>query len=120
MLPTVAALENSFHQRVGVATEAKIRLADAAFELLRPGESIFLDSSSTAYFLARRIVEGGLRLKVITNSGPVMQLLSAGEDPDVELFALGGTTATADRGPTWVRRRSARSGSTSPTGCSRA
>ena len=91
VLPTVAALEHSFHQRVGVATEAKIRLADAAFELLRPGETVFLDSSSTAYFLARRIVEGGLRLKVITNSGPVMHLLSAGEDPHVELFALGGT-----------------------------
>ena len=37
VLPSVAAPENSFAQRVGVATEAKTRLADAAFELLRAG-----------------------------------------------------------------------------------
>ena len=59
VLPSVAAPEHSFTQRVGVATEAKTRLADAAFELLRPGETVFLDSSSTAFFLARRIADAG-------------------------------------------------------------
>ena len=58
VLPSIAAPENSFTQRVGVATDAKIRLADAAFALLAGGETVFLDSSSTAYFLARRIAEG--------------------------------------------------------------
>ena len=36
-----------------------------------PGETIFLDSSSTAYFLARRIADSGLAVRVLTNSGPV-------------------------------------------------
>ena len=90
VLPSVAAPENSFAQRMGVATEAKTRLADAAFGLLRPGETIFLDSSSTAFYLARRIAVEAIRVRVITNSGPVMQVLAAGEDPDVDLYAVGG------------------------------
>jgi DeoR/GlpR family transcriptional regulator of sugar metabolism len=90
VLPSIAAPENSFTQRVEVATDAKIRLADAAFDLLRGGETVFLDSSSTAYFLARRIADGRLPLRVLTNSGPVVQVLAACEDPQIELFAIGG------------------------------
>lgn len=90
VLPSVAMPEDSFTQRVGVATEAKMRLAEAAFAMLAGGETVFLDSSSTAYFVARRIADGGLALKVITNSGPVMQVLAACDDPQVELYAIGG------------------------------
>ena len=61
VLPSIAAPEDSFTKRVGVAADAKLRLADAAFELLKPGETVFLDSSSTAYFLARRIARGRAR-----------------------------------------------------------
>ena len=43
VLPSIAAPENSFSQRVGAAAEAKLRLADAAFASLRPGRR----SSST-------------------------------------------------------------------------
>jgi DeoR/GlpR family transcriptional regulator of sugar metabolism len=68
VLPSISAHENSFAQRVGDATEAKIRLADAAFELLKASETIFLDSSSTAYFLARRIAEGELAVRVLRGS----------------------------------------------------
>ena len=35
VLPSIAAPENSFSQRVGAAAEAKLRLADAAFASLR-------------------------------------------------------------------------------------
>jgi DeoR/GlpR family transcriptional regulator of sugar metabolism len=90
VLPSIAAPENSFTQRVAVATDAKIRLADAAFELLQGGETVFLDSSSTAYFLARRIAEGRLQLRVLTNSGPVLQALAGSDDPQIELYAIGG------------------------------
>jgi DeoR/GlpR family transcriptional regulator of sugar metabolism len=90
VLPSIAAPENSFTQRVAVATDAKIRLADAAFDLLAGGETIFLDSSSTAYFVARRIAGGQLPLRVLTNSGPVLQVLAGCDDPQVEVFAIGG------------------------------
>jgi DeoR/GlpR family transcriptional regulator of sugar metabolism len=90
VLPSIAAPENSFTQRVAVATDAKVRLADAAFDLLGGGETVFLDSSSTAYFLARRIADGPIPLRVLTNSGPVLQVLAGCEDPNVELYAIGG------------------------------
>jgi len=90
VLPSVAAPEDSFAKRVEVATDAKQRLAEAAFGLLMPGETIFLDSSSTAYFLARRIAVGGLSVRVLTNSGPVMQVLTTCEDPQVQLYVIGG------------------------------
>ena len=90
VLPSIAAPENSFSQRLGAAAEAKLRLADAAFASLRPGETIFLDSSSTAYFLARRIADSGLAVRVLTNSGPSMQVL-AGSEQHIELSMIGGT-----------------------------
>ena len=90
VLPSIAAPENSFSQRVVAAADVKVRLADAAFALLTPGETIFLDSSSTAYFLARRIAETGLGVRVLTNSGPAMQVL-AGSEHDLPLAVIGGT-----------------------------
>ena len=70
VLPSISAQEDSFAQRVEVATEAKMALAEAAVAMLSPRETIFLDSSSTAYFVARRIVDLGLGVTVITNSLP--------------------------------------------------
>src|SRR3954468_5514342 len=88
VLPSILASEDSFAQRLGVSTEAKLRLADAAVARVHAGETIFLDSSSTAFFVARAIADCGVALRVITNSGPVMHLLAACEP--VELFAVGG------------------------------
>src|SRR3954470_18385243 len=88
VLPSLAARENSFAQRLRNAPEAKARLAEAAFALLTPGETVFLDASSTTYFVARLIAERGLGVRVITNSLPVLQELSEAE---VEVVAIGGT-----------------------------
>src|ERR1700754_580683 len=55
VLPSIAARENSFAQRLRDAPEAKTRLAEAAFGLLAPRETVFLDASSTTFFLARLI-----------------------------------------------------------------
>jgi DeoR/GlpR family transcriptional regulator of sugar metabolism len=88
VLPSIAARENSFAHRLRDAPEAKTRLAEAAFALLAPGETVFLDASSTTYFLARLIAERGLGVRVITNSLPVLQELSASE---AEVIAIGGT-----------------------------
>jgi DeoR/GlpR family transcriptional regulator of sugar metabolism len=90
VLPSISAQEDSFAQRVEVATEAKASLADAAVAMLSPRETIFLDSSSTAYFLARKIVELGLGVTVITNSLPVMEAVAARET-NVSLIGIGGT-----------------------------
>jgi DeoR/GlpR family transcriptional regulator of sugar metabolism len=91
VLPSISAQEDSFAARVEVATEAKAGLAAEAVTMLSPRETVFLDSSSTAYFLARRIVELGLGVTVITNSLPVMEAISARETPNVKLVGIGGT-----------------------------
>jgi DeoR/GlpR family transcriptional regulator of sugar metabolism len=90
VLPSVAIPDGSFTQRIGQATDAKLRLAEAACDMLTGGESVFLDSSTTAYFVARRIAQGSLSMRVITNSGPVMQLLAASEETNLDLYAIGG------------------------------
>ena len=91
VLPSISAQEDSFAQRVELATEAKATLAEAAVAMLTPRETVFLDSSSTAYFVARRIVDLGIGVTVITNSLPVMDVIAARETPNVSLIGIGGT-----------------------------
>jgi DeoR/GlpR family transcriptional regulator of sugar metabolism len=91
VLPSISAQEDSFTQRVETATAAKAALAEAAVAMLSPRETVFLDSSSTAYFVARRIVELGLGVTVITNSLPVMDAIAARESPRLKLIGVGGT-----------------------------
>ena len=57
VLPTISAHEDSFARRLTVDAEAKRRLAEEAVALLTPRETIFLDSSTTTYYVARRLVE---------------------------------------------------------------
>src|SRR4051812_26466781 len=45
VLPLIASGEHSFGHRLGDAPNAKARLAEAAFELVAPGEALFLDAS---------------------------------------------------------------------------
>jgi DeoR/GlpR family transcriptional regulator of sugar metabolism len=52
---------------------------------------VFLDSSSTAYFVAQRILEEGLEVTVITNSLPIMELVGTSGSPNVELIGVCGT-----------------------------
>jgi DeoR/GlpR family transcriptional regulator of sugar metabolism len=91
VLPAITAHEDSFAQRVETNPEHKLALADAAVRMLSPRQSVFLDSSSTAYFVARRIVQEGLAVTLITNSQPVMELVAANGPANLELIGVGGT-----------------------------
>jgi DeoR/GlpR family transcriptional regulator of sugar metabolism len=91
VLPAISAHEDSFVQRLQTAPEAKVALAAAAVATLAPRQSVFLDSSSTAYFVAQRILEEGLEVTVITNSLPIMELLGTSGSPNVELIGVCGT-----------------------------
>ena len=90
VLPGPSSHEDAFAQRLEVAVEAKERLAAAAVALIAPGEAVFVDSSTTSYFAARRIVRDKLRCTVLTNSVPVMDLVCAADAPQVELIGLCG------------------------------
>ena len=76
VLPGLSSHEDSFLQRLEVAVEAKERLAEESLKLIEPGEAVFVDSSTTAYITARRIVRENLRCTLLTNSVPIMQLVS--------------------------------------------
>jgi DeoR/GlpR family transcriptional regulator of sugar metabolism len=91
VLPAITAHEDSFATRLETETEAKRALAEAAVELLAPRQSVFLDSSTTAYFVARRIVQEGLAVTLITNSQPVMELVAASGPANLELVGVGGS-----------------------------
>jgi DeoR/GlpR family transcriptional regulator of sugar metabolism len=106
VLPALSGHEDSFLQRIEVAIEEKERLADAALELIEPGEAIFVDSSTTGYVAARRIVRENLRCTLLTNSVPVMRLVSEVDARQVEMIGAGGTLRKLTRsfvGPQAVR-----------------
>lgn len=90
VLPSISAHEDSFSTRLGIEPEAKLAIAEAAAQLLRPHDAVFLDSSTTTFFTARRILELGLELTLVTNSLPVMQLVAAESTGNIELVAVGG------------------------------
>src|SRR3954454_23724606 len=90
VLPTISAHEDSFARRLEVSADDKARLAEAAVGLLSPRETIFLDSSTTTYFVARRLVETGLAATILTNSLPVMELLFKEGGPGLEVIGIGG------------------------------
>lgn len=106
VLPSISSHEDSFATRMSAQTEAKTAIANAAVELVHPRDSVFIDSSSTTYFLARRIVELGLEVTIVTNSLPVMQLVATQSTGNIELVATGGWLRTLTQsfvGPDAVR-----------------
>lgn len=95
--PRPAGAEDSFEIRLGRSRASKERLGDAARKLVLEGETVFVDGSTTAYFAVRSLVVAGLRVTILTNSVPVMELVSRSELPRTELIGLGGFLRKATR-----------------------
>jgi DeoR/GlpR family transcriptional regulator of sugar metabolism len=91
VLPELAGHEDSFQSRVEQDVEVKNRLARAVVATMTPQETVFVDSSSSAYYIVREILETGLPVTLLTNSLPVMTLVGTSDAPHVELIGLGGT-----------------------------
>lgn len=66
----------------------KRAIAEAAYALLQPGQTIFLDTGTTILQLARRLRVGPLPLTVVTNGLPVAQELLG--LPGVRVIMTGG------------------------------
>jgi DeoR/GlpR family transcriptional regulator of sugar metabolism len=90
VLPSISDQEDSFAQRLEAEPEAKTVLAQAAADMLRPRDAVFIDSSTTGYFVAKRIVELGLEITLVTNSLPVMELVAARQPSIIDLVGVGG------------------------------
>ncbi|MCC7203803.1 MAG: DeoR/GlpR transcriptional regulator [Phycisphaeraceae bacterium] len=79
--------EPSFSDRLWQARAAKEAIGRAAAELLRPGDSVILDTGSTP-FVAAKHLHNLQRLTVVTNSiAVILELVDA---PGIEVLALGG------------------------------
>jgi DeoR/GlpR family transcriptional regulator of sugar metabolism len=87
--PGLAAHEDSFSQRLDVDVATKERLAVEAATLVEPGETVFVDGSTSGYYAAREIIARGIPASIITNSVPIMQLV-ASTDANIELIGTGG------------------------------
>lgn len=70
-------VEGPFHARMEQNVAAKRAIARTAAALLRPGDSLFVDTGSTTLYFAEAL-EGLKSLTVITNSGVVAGLAAQG------------------------------------------
>ncbi len=105
VVPSASSHEDSFARRLSADTGAKRRLAEVAVADLSAGETVFLDSSTTSYFVAREMAARGTAATVLTNSLPIMDLVLE-EGDHLDLIAMGGSLRRITRsfvGPFAVR-----------------
>ena len=82
-----AALDLSLEKRSGLNIEGKIAIARKAVKLIRPGDTIFLDSSTTSFYLAKALKEFK-NITVITNNLLIVNELQSSDK--IKVIAIGG------------------------------
>ena len=70
--------------------DEKIRLARHVAADVAPNEAVFIDSSSTAHYVLRALLDARTPVTLVTNSLLLMALVAAADAPQVELIGLGG------------------------------
>jgi len=102
VLSRQAAPHNDILSRKNINIEGKIKIAEKAFDLIQPRETIFLDISSTNILIAEKIAKGNKELIVITNMIDIFRTFSFCDHVDVigtggmfnkELNGFVGSTA---------------------------
>jgi len=97
-----AAPHNDILSRKNINSEGKMKIAEKAFEIIKPRETIFLDISSINILIAEKIAKGNKKLVVITNMIDIFRTFSKCEHVDVigtggvfdkELNGFVGSTA---------------------------
>jgi DeoR/GlpR family transcriptional regulator of sugar metabolism len=71
------------------------RIAEIAVGLLGPRETVFLDSSAASEQIARRILDTGIAVTLLTNGVRVIDLVFSHAGPEVDLIGLGGSLSRA-------------------------
>ena len=88
-IAVASGIEIAFESREQINLPAKRAIGEAAYRLLQPDTSVFLDAGTTVLQLARRIRLNPMPLRVFTNCLPVAQVLMS--VPGVTVTLLGGT-----------------------------
>lgn len=87
----MTVLSSTFQERINWNQECKRKISMQAFSRIREGDILFLDSSTTVFFLAERLLESSFsNLTIVTNSAMIMQNFHKFPSNYV-LIALGGT-----------------------------
>jgi DeoR/GlpR family transcriptional regulator of sugar metabolism len=84
-----SGVEIAFESREQINLPLKRAIGEAAYGLLRPETSVFLDAGTTVLQLARRLRLNPIPLRVFTNCLPVAQVLMGA--PQVSVTLLGGS-----------------------------
>lgn len=103
-VPPKDILPLHYRERMNIDMSAKKMIAEQAFRDIRDGDTLFLDSSTTVYFLAKRLQTASFaNLTIITNSVLIIQeftnfpshffLVALGGNYDVQLNAFLGQAA---------------------------
>ena len=82
------ASEPPFEMRAAAAAVEKVHLAQAAVQLLKPHETVILDSGSTVLAIARAIRGRGLGLTVVTPS--ILSAIELADELDTVVLLTGG------------------------------
>ncbi|WP_213864995.1 DeoR/GlpR family DNA-binding transcription regulator [Vibrio crassostreae] len=93
-VPLLPDLEqkDSFHYRTTVDVDRKSKLARKALPLIKPGDNILLDCSTTNWFLARQLPD--IDLTVVSQSTAIIQTLMSRKA--MRLIGLGGDYSPID------------------------
>ena len=88
-----------YQKRLGQQADRKRRLAAKALEYIQPGDHLFLDASSTCYYLAEALVRSASTgridgVTVVTNSVHILALCARADLP-LTVIATGGQFAPA-------------------------
>lgn len=83
----------AFQKRSHHNTEAKKHIAQKAAKLIRDGSILFLDQSSTCFYLAD-VIKTRRNLTVITNNIEILSLMA---DSEIKTISSGGTLSTENR-----------------------
>ncbi|MEY8437818.1 DeoR/GlpR family DNA-binding transcription regulator [Atopobiaceae bacterium 24-176] len=78
--------------RVDTNVEEKRAIAERAYGLIEPGDTVFLDMSSTNHYLAQLLASGDIRCQVVSNMIDILQILATNQ-----LVTAIGTGGTVNR-----------------------
>lgn len=79
--------ELSLEKRKNTNIEAKAKLAKEAVKLIKAGDAVFIDASTTAFYLSKEL-KNFKNITVVTNSLRVLAELSSNRD--IKLISVGG------------------------------
>lgn len=85
----VSEKKNLFESRIKINTDLKIKIAKRALEFIHSGDCIFLDNSTSAYYLAREICNSSFNnILIVSNNGFISDLFL--NNRNIDLIITGG------------------------------